>query len=145
MERIEYLEVENQRLKEAVESLQTADVKYRAMLTRSPVPTWLSQGEYVVFCNPALLDVFAATSEDQVVGHSIYEFIHPDFHEFVRRRVALMLETGHAISPADERFIRVDGVVIARQVTAMPIPYEHGKAVQVTLSDNSAEKALKEV
>src|SRR5947209_3485121 len=106
--------MENRRLNEALRSLQTADAKYRAMLTRSPVPFWIAQDEVIVFCNPAVLRMLAAETEDQVLGHSIYDFIHRDLHDFVRERVRTAMESNEAPAPADEILVRLDGVTIER-------------------------------
>jgi PAS domain S-box-containing protein len=138
------LQNENQRLREALESLHSADARYRAMWTRSPSPFWILQDGLIAFVNPAMIRMLGASSEDQVKNHAPCEFIHPDFHAVVLSRIQSALDTGIPVPDLEELFVRLDGALIDVHVTAMPIPYEGRNAVQASFVETSERRRFEQ-
>jgi two-component system sensor histidine kinase VicK len=92
--------------------------------------------------NPAVLAMLGCAHPDEVVGHRIQEFAHPDYQEdwrflqerlWARKMVRFSLET---------RLVRVDGTSFWCQVTSMRFP-DNGEELGFTqLEDISERKAL---
>jgi signal transduction histidine kinase/CheY-like chemotaxis protein len=72
----------------------------------------------------------------------IMNIIHPDDIEVVRQRVHLGMTERKALPPMEEKFIRLDGLIIEVEVTSLPIIF-HGKpATQVVVRDITDQKKL---
>ncbi|CAN5699870.1 hypothetical protein BH24ACT22_BH24ACT22_20260 [soil metagenome] len=80
-----------------------------------------------------------ADSSEEILGRPVLDFIHPDCHETVRKRMRLVQEK----KPADlieQRWVRLDGKVIEVEVTSAPITYMDLPASQIVVRDISERK-----
>jgi PAS domain-containing protein len=55
-----------------------AELRYRRLVDHSPNAICVHEGGRVVYVNAAAVRWMAARSSDQLVGHPITEFVHPD-------------------------------------------------------------------
>ena len=53
---------------------------YSQLVDLSPDGIFVSRNNSITFVNPAALQLFGATTPDQVVGQSPLRFFHPDRH-----------------------------------------------------------------
>ncbi len=112
------------------------------MLNGSPLPSWIVFKGRIVFANPALLKMLGAEREDQVVGHSPFDFIHTDCQERARARMEAVLEAGLADTATDERIQTLTGAIVEIEVTRARLPYQDGSAIQATFVDIRERRRL---
>jgi PAS domain S-box-containing protein len=126
----------------AEEQLQESEERYRRLVEYSPNAIAVhSEGKFV-YVNPAAIKLIGATDESQLIGMPIMNIIHPDDIEVVRQRVHLGMTERKALPPMEEKFIRLDGLIIEVEVTSLPIIF-HGKpATQVVVRDITDQKKL---
>jgi PAS domain S-box-containing protein len=138
---LERLDVERKR-NEAEAALRAGEQRYRQLVESLPGGILVHRNLRVIYMSPAGLRMFGASSLDEVVGRSLFDLIHPDYHESVRRRA----EAG-ASAPArteEERFARLDGTAYDVEVSAVPIEIDGQKARLVSFLDITQRKKAEE-
>jgi PAS domain S-box-containing protein len=92
--------------------------RYRHLIEMSPVPINLfdDTGESI-WCNDAALDLLGVDRRDDLVGRSIFEFIHPDDHDLARAELENVIEHKRSVGPTHIRLCRADGEVRHVQVS----------------------------
>ncbi|HET7695631.1 MAG TPA: PAS domain S-box protein [Vicinamibacterales bacterium] len=113
--------------------------RYRRLVELSPDGIFISRHDRIVFLNPAAMRLFGAASPGQILGRSPFELFHPGSHALIRERVARML-AGHAVPPAEEKIVRLDGAVTDVEVNSIRLDEPDGPAIQVIVRDISARK-----
>jgi two-component system sensor histidine kinase VicK len=120
-----------------------SQVRFRTVFENSPFGQKIIDSDLVIRqVNPAVLAMLGCARPDEVVGHRIQEFAHPDYQEdwrflqerlWARKMVRFALETC---------LIRSDGSSFWCQVTSMRFP-DNGEELGFTqLEDISERKAL---
>jgi diguanylate cyclase (GGDEF)-like protein/PAS domain S-box-containing protein len=127
-------------------ALRESEERYRQLVEFCPDPIVVHCDGKVVFANPATLLMAGASRADEIVGHSILDFIHPDSQEFVLERTRNSLEQNEVGTLERETLVRLDGELIQIESTTMPITFEGRPAIQAVLRDvterRRAEEAL---
>ncbi|MFC7173389.1 PAS domain S-box protein [Haloplanus litoreus] len=113
--------------------------RYRHLVEISPVAINLfdASGESI-WCNEAALDLLGLSRRDELIGHSIFEFVHPDDADIVEQELSTVVERGVSVGPTYMRLRRPDGEVRHVQVaTAVGRFFGEniGQAVVVDVTD----------
>ncbi|HJV73915.1 MAG TPA: EAL domain-containing protein [Noviherbaspirillum sp.] len=103
--------------RQAERSLREAEERYRMMIELSPDAILVQQDEVIMLANHAALELFGAQKREQVIGKSIFDFLHPDFHEAERECIA-GLKRGEDLPAEEAKFIRLDGCVVDVETNA---------------------------
>ena len=128
--------------KEIENRLQESEEKYKHLIQRSPVGILIMSQGKIVFTNPALLNTLNYSSEDEILGKPIFDFIHPDYVESAIQRFNKLTTKGGTVPAAEEKFIRKDGAIIDVLVLGQSIIYEGELAVQGYIYDITARKEV---
>ena len=111
-------------LRKRNKELEESETKYRKLVENSPDAIAIYTAKELVFVNKICLHLTGATSEDELLGKSVMEFVHPDSRQFVAERMKDAL-LNHKILPlAEEKFIRLDGTAGDVDVKAIPVTVE---------------------
>jgi PAS domain S-box-containing protein len=116
-------------------ALERSERRYRTLIDTSPEAIFLTRDGRFVYLNPAALRLFGASDPAQLVGHRVYERIHPEFHDKVQARRDVMAREQRPVPPLEERYLRLDGSEIEVEVSAAPYVDEQGPANQVIVRD----------
>ncbi|MEX0818948.1 MAG: PAS domain S-box protein, partial [Pirellulaceae bacterium] len=121
-------------------TLRGSEERYRSIVEQSPDMIFINRDNRVTIINQSGIDLVGASSAEEIIGRSPYEFFHPDDHPQIRRRIAQLL-TGPGMVPlVEERLLALDGSVIDADVKAASY-YSNGKLeIQVVCRDVSARK-----
>ncbi|MEJ2224657.1 MAG: PAS domain S-box protein [Syntrophobacterales bacterium] len=128
---------------EAQAALAESEARYRSLVEMSPDAIVVHAKGRIIFANQAGLTLFGAASPEDILGQHIFDLVHPDFLDIVKRRV----KRGYAGEPADLREIklrRFDGQFTDVESAARPITYQGQPAVQVVVRDISERKQAEE-
>lgn len=123
--------------------------RYRHLIEMAPVPINLfdDTGESI-WCNDATLDLLGLDGRDELVGRSIFEFVHPRDHNLARRELADVIEHKESVGPTQMRLRRPDGEVRYVQVSTAVGSFlgkDIGQAVIVDITPlREAQNALRE-
>jgi PAS domain S-box-containing protein len=120
--------------------LRESEERYRAVVEFSPEGVAVSIDEQLVFVNPALVRLMGANDEQQLLGHSIFEFVPPAFHDRVHERRHEVMRARIVAPPLESPLIRVDGSQVDVEVSAVPFTYLGQPAILNLLHDITERK-----
>lgn len=126
--------------KRAEEALRESEERYRQLVEQPFDGVFIRSQDKILFMNKAGARMLGTEDPSQFVGKSVLDFLHPDYHEFVRKRVQEVYETGKFVPLVEEKFIRFDGKVIDVEVAATAFTYGGSPAVQVIFRDITERK-----
>ncbi|MFS0840316.1 PAS domain S-box protein [Paenibacillus sp. 1P03SA] len=98
--------------------LMESEERYRHLIELLPQPLTMIRDERFIYANPAGLELFGAALPCDVIGRSIYEFMHPDYVEQARGRALAVAQERYA-PPLEYKMVRTDGSVIDVEVTGI--------------------------
>jgi PAS domain S-box-containing protein len=126
--------------KRATMDLQLSEERYRRLFEICPDAVLIHQHRKIVAINNAGLRMLGASVDSDVLGRSIFEFIHPDFHPISRERTHFALSTMRPTPLLEKKIVRIDGEIRDVEVTAAPFIDGEHISIQVILRDISAHK-----
>jgi two-component system cell cycle sensor histidine kinase/response regulator CckA len=129
--------------KQAEESLRESEERYRALFTFSPDALYVHVDRRIALVNPSLCQLLGADDPSLLIGKSVFEIVHPEYHEELRQRWNLVFG-GQPAPLLEEKFIRLDGTLVDVEVSAVAIDWEGSKAVQVIARDVTERKRMED-
>jgi len=129
-----------------IEALRESEERYRKLVELSPDAIAVYSEGKIILINNMGAKLYGVASPQELIGRQAMDFVHPDFHQLVKKRVQQMLISGETAALAEEKFIVSDGSIIDVEVAAAPLYFKGKPAVQVVVRDitwrKQAEKAL---
>ena len=121
---------------------------YEALLHHAPSPALTHRNGVISYANPAALRLLGAGTAAEIVGRSIFDFIHPSHHAAARERTHGILNSGIPSPAMVQQWRRLDGELLDVEVSGWAIS-DHGRpTVLVMFTDITSrlrtERALKE-
>jgi PAS domain S-box-containing protein/putative nucleotidyltransferase with HDIG domain len=124
----------------AIEALRQREQDYRNLVEFLPDMVLLSRNDQIIDINQAGIRILGAAAAEQLVGKSLFDIIHPDYHSIVRQRIQ-DLQDGKPTNPLlEEKYIRLDGKTIDVEVTATSLVYQNQSTELVLVRDISERK-----
>lgn len=119
----------------AEEALRQSEERYRRLVELSPEAIVVHSDGKIVYVNPAAVRLWGAAHENELIGRSILNMIHPDYRQAAIRRIADIQQLGSYTPLAETKHVRLDGEVIDVEVTGMPFTYGGERAIQAVVRD----------
>lgn len=92
--------------------------RYRHLIEMAPVPiTLFDDAGESIWCNDATLDLLGLDGRDELVGRSIFGFVHPHDRAIARRELTEVVEHKESVGPTQMKLQRPDGEVRYVQVS----------------------------
>jgi PAS domain S-box-containing protein len=123
----------------AEDELRASQQRYRDLINLSPDAIFVIRDDRIALLNPAALDLFGATQEEQLLGKCVVEVFHPDHHTQVRERIEL-LRQAKAVPRIEEKVVRLDGGVRDVESAAALFTDQEVLAIQFILRDVTERK-----
>ena len=120
--------------------IDLADLRYRRLVDHGPNAICVHEGGRLVYVNAAAVRWMAARSGDQLVGHPITEFVHPDSVPAMLARIAALRTEGDASEPSEAVMLRFDGTTLAVEAVSVLAVWQGNPAYLVIFRDLSAER-----
>ena len=130
--------------KRAEDFLEESKEQYRDLVELSPETIYIQQEGKFVFVNGAGVELFGVAGQEDLLGKSVLDFIHPDGWETASAWVRMEREKGKIISSVEEKYLRVDGTPVEMEVSAVPIDHLGKPALQVFARDITGRKRLED-
>ncbi|HEY3250742.1 MAG TPA: PAS domain S-box protein [Ignavibacteria bacterium] len=127
----------------AEDELKKSEKKYKDLVEFSPIGIYVNVEGKIVFANKIAISLFGAEGNEDVIGKSIFEFLHPDYYKIFAYRVNL-LRTGMTVPILEARTLGLDGSSLIVEVTAKPINYFGKSGVEVFMHDITIRKKAEE-
>ncbi len=122
--------------------LEEREARFRQLVSLLPVATIIHKNGKVFFANQTALDLLRVNSEDAVSGRSVFEFLHPDEHERVRKRMKHMMHAREPLPVINEKIMRADGDIFLAETTVFPFIEDGELAVLVVMRDVTEEERM---
>jgi PAS domain S-box-containing protein len=104
---------------QAEQAIRSSEVRYRQLLERSFNAVIVHKEGKILLANESACAIAGVQSPDELIGKPIDMFIHPDFHQVIRERIAKMLATpGTAMPLMRQTFLRINGEPVEVEVMA---------------------------
>jgi PAS domain S-box-containing protein len=126
--------------KRAEEALKESEERYRRLVELSPDFIGVHGGGKVLFTNTAGVELFGATSAEELIGRRVMDLIHPDYREMVRKRISQTRQKRGRTDLTREKFLRLDGRAVDVEAIATPIVYQDREATLVVARDITERK-----
>ncbi len=120
--------------KHAQSAIEESEQRYRALVEWSPEAIAVHRDGQLIFINPAAIKIFGATNGNDLVGKSMLELVHPDFHEIVLARMKNIID-GVDTPMIALKYLRVDGTPIDVEVQSTSIIFDGAPAIHVAIRD----------
>ncbi len=126
--------------KHAENALRESEERYRRLVELSPDAILVHQDKRYIYANAASVQLLGAASLEELMGKSIFEVIHPNYHLIVTERIQQAYGERNASLRLEEKYLKFDGQEIDVEVTGASIMY-HGKlAIQAVIRDITERK-----
>ncbi|MCP5102525.1 MAG: PAS domain S-box protein [bacterium] len=130
--------------KKAEESLYESEHRYRSLVQLLPVAMLVHCEGKIVFINDEGIKLLHGSSHADFIGKPILDFVHPDYHDVGRKRIKDIYDKKRDAEYIEEKFIRLDGVVIDVEAAARIVDYKAKPASQTVIKDITERKLLAE-
>lgn len=139
------LEIEERKLAE--QAHKESEERYRVLVEMSPDSIGVYGDEQIYYVNSAGLKLLGADSQDDLLGKSLMDYIHPELMETFARLVS-RASTGSEVPVTRTKFVQPNGSVIEAEIRGTSIKYK-GKIATLGIARDlteriRAEKSLKE-
>ncbi|HEY2493270.1 MAG TPA: PAS domain S-box protein [Paenibacillus sp.] len=95
--------------------LRESEERYRRLIELSPQPMISQRLGKIVYINSAGLNLLGATKVDELIGKSIYEFIHSDYSEMALQRWRQLVDKNY-IGSEEYKIVRLNGQIIETEI-----------------------------
>lgn len=131
-------------LRIAEEALRERDKQYRKVVELSADGLFVVQDDKFVLLNPSAVKILGAGAAEQLLGKSVYDFIHPDFRTIIRARMQELSKSESVLPPLEQKLLRLDGSTLEVQSTSIPMQFNGLPACLVSVRDISRARKLEE-
>lgn len=129
-------------------ALRDSAERYQRLMELVPCAIWVEREGRIAFVNRACVEILRAETEEQLLGRSPLELIHPDFHALAAARRAHLLESLETNPLVGKKMVRLDGEVRDVEITEASFHDEGKLAVLAVVRDvtqrKRAERELEE-
>ncbi|WMW81025.1 EAL domain-containing protein [Undibacterium cyanobacteriorum] len=125
-------------------ALQASEERHRTLVEWSPEGINVHRKGRLIYVNAAAMQMLGADKPEQLLGKSIADIIHPDYHHFLKSRVRSVGELGARDQSHDLKFLRLDGQVIDVTAQGTLIDFDGAPSVYVAWRDVTELKRSEE-
>ncbi len=130
--------------KNSEQALWESETLFRKLINGAPEGIFVHARERFLYLNPAMVKIFGANKAEDIIGTDLMDRIAPEYHEAIRDRIRLQVETGKASLPMDQVYLRFDGSRVPVETTAIPTRFRNQVADLVFVRDVSERKAIQD-
>lgn len=128
--------------RQAEQALLAITNRYQRLVELSPDAIFVNRSDQIVLANRACLRLFGASSADQVLGRSPFEFLDARDHELAQRRVRQVLEGRDSVPVMLQHILRLDQTVVEVECSAAGIEDDGQRASLVIMRDITSRRQM---
>ncbi|NHQ87710.1 EAL domain-containing protein [Iodobacter sp. HSC-16F04] len=119
---------------------QESEQRHRTLVEWSPEAIAVHRHGTLIYMNPAAIALAGARDAQALIGQSLLNLVHPDYHQTVQNRTRLISEGGVAERMIEIKLIRPDGVVVDIEVQSTLITLDGKPAIHALIRDITQRK-----
>ncbi|MCM3766075.1 bifunctional diguanylate cyclase/phosphodiesterase [Neobacillus niacini] len=131
------------RVKQLEQKLKESEDQFRNLVTFSPNPIMVHNGETILFANKSAATLLCGPV-DEIVGSYIQEFIDPSDLDYANTITNEVLNENHPFYDFDLKIRNRNGQTLESVLTAVPISFRGRKAIHVTYRDVTEQKRIEQ-
>jgi PAS domain S-box-containing protein len=120
--------------------LKESEERFRQIVENAPDAIFIRTDEIFVYLNFRAQLLFEIESPNELLGKSIFEIIHPDYHEIARERMKFLLLTKKSVTFIEQKFLTKKGKEVDVEVIAVPFIFENKESVLIFARDITERK-----
>ena len=132
------------RRKQAESALRESEERFRMLVDSAPEGIFVQADGRFLFVNPALARMLGAEKPEELVGADLMDRMAPEFHEAIRARIRHQRETGKLAPPMEQDYLRLDGVRVPVETTAVPVRFAGRDAYLVFVRDVAERRRIEQ-
>ena len=126
--------------KNAQDALTKNEEDFRSLVESARDAIYISVNQQFVYVNPAAVKLFGAASADDLLGMSLYDRIHPSYHDAVGERARLIVDERKPGGLQDMVYLKMDGTPVNVESSVSPFRYRDHPAGLIILRDITIRK-----
>ncbi|QHE51174.1 diguanylate cyclase [Pontibacillus sp. HMF3514] len=131
--------------KQTEKKIQESEEQYRSLIHLSPEVIFVLKDTKIEFINDKALSFIGVDQIEDLLGESIFEFIHPEDRELVAYRITRAMETNEVSKRLnDVRFLHRAGNIVQANVGTKLIEYNGQKAIMGIIHDVTEQKEIEQ-
>jgi diguanylate cyclase (GGDEF)-like protein/PAS domain S-box-containing protein len=123
-----------------LKELKESDFRYRSVVENSPQLILIHQNGTIIYANPTMIELSGVNKPSDLIGKSIFDFIHPSGREKLINRNQAVLENRRGNQFIEYKFISSNGKHLDLEVLGNVINYQGKAAIMVIGLDVTAKK-----
>ncbi|MDR6882004.1 PAS domain S-box protein [Bacillus sp. 3255] len=133
--------------KKVMESIvRERDEEYRRMMMLLPEPIVVHQEGIICYVNDIGMKLLGAQAPDELIGKSVYDFVHPDHYERVTRRIKEVVLMDNFIPFIEVNLLGLHGEHIEVEASSVVLhSYLDRPVIQTVLRDITERKVAEEM
>lgn len=122
-------------LQKTNEALKEREEWYRRLVESCPVTIAVYHDEQILLVNNAGAEMMGAGQPEDLIGRSVYDFIHPEDREALEEQIRKRVEEGKLEEIYVNRLVRLDGQVIEVETVTIPYRIDNKPGAQIFIRD----------
>lgn len=133
--------------KKVMESIvRERDEEYRRMMQLLPEPIVVHQEGIICYVNMICMQLLGAQTPDELIGRSVFEFLHPDYHGIVTERIKKVVLMDNYMPFVELNLLGITGDHIAVEASSVVLhSYLDRPVIQTVLRDITERKVAEEM
>lgn len=117
------------------------ELKYQALVEKLPIGIVIHKQGKLQFANLQAHLILGSKKTKELVGTDIMNFVHPDYHDIVLRRMQ-EVESGIPAPMIEQKYVSLDGKIVDVEAMAFPYTFKGEPSVQVIFRDITEKKQI---
>lgn len=105
-----------------------------------PEAIFVHDGKNIIFANSASKRLLKAKDIYEIIGKSIFEIVHPDYHEIEKNRCEVLINKKDYLPIVEEKLILMDGRIVEVEVVGASINMKGNRVVIDAVRDVTYRK-----
>lgn len=115
-------------------------IRYRQLVELSPEATFVYRDGKIALFNQAGSRMLGVRDPEELLGRSIFDFVHPDFHSLFHQRGLLQPHQAQPTPFVEQVWVRQDGSIFDVEIGVANLMYNDMPSVQVVVRDITERK-----
>lgn len=126
-------------------NIKKSEDKYRRLFNLSPDAIILHKGEEIILCNEAAAKLVGVKTVNELIGRSIKDFLIPEDHHIMEKRMDSILKTGYVDIESTERVKLKNGKIINIESRATIFEYKDEPHIFAVIRDITERKKAEQL
>ena len=123
-------------------SLKLSEKIFRDMIHASPDAIFIHVDEKIIFVNSTGIKLLKASSEEEVIGRSVWDFIPTERHKSSKTSFDYIIGNKKYCVSTEDKLLTMDGEILDIEISSSYINFDDKKGIQIFIRDITKRKLL---